>query len=238
MNSLIQLVQLEKILVKKEIIPGLDVWFGSLDQPIWITNRITKCLSFDEVERAKQFLFQSDQTRYMVSRGLLRWILGQYTNNCPENIMFNYSLYGKPYLNEVQSRGISFNLSHSHNYVCIAVGNSKVVGVDIEFENHSFNFVPIIECIFTDREKQALLKFEYSKRRAFFYETWVRKEALVKGIGKGLSHPLQSFDVLESHVGIKDENNLLKKWVIKSLDIHPCYKAAVCYRENKQNYEG
>ncbi|MED3993764.1 MULTISPECIES: 4'-phosphopantetheinyl transferase family protein [Peribacillus] len=226
----IQSIQLESVLTKKEVIPGLDVWFGSLIQPNWIKRRLKEYLLNEEKERAKQFIDQKSRSRYIISRGLLRWIIGKYINDCPENIMFKYNPYGKPYLDEIHRTGISFNLSHSHDYLCIAIGSGKDIGIDVEFVRQLFNFISVIDYIFTEREKQTFLTLEHSKQCEFFYEVWVRKEAFVKAIGKGLSYSLTSFDVLDLNIEIKAKNGHLTAWEIKELNLDTNYKAAVCYR--------
>jgi 4'-phosphopantetheinyl transferase len=75
----------------------------------------------------------------------------------------------------------------------LAVSREREIGVDIEAVR------PIEDDIagqyFSPREVAALRALPESEHLAAFYRCWTRKEAIVKAIGEGLSHPLTSFDV-------------------------------------------
>jgi 4'-phosphopantetheinyl transferase len=65
-------------------------------------------------------------------------------------------------------------------------------------------------------------------RPAAFFRIWTRKEAYVKGIGKGLSMPLTAVDVRESPIAVRRAGGAPQPaWVCRDLDVAPGYAAAV-----------
>ena len=79
-----------------------------------------------------------------------------------------------------------------------------------------------------------------SRERAFF-DCWTRKEAFVKAIGEGLSHPLDSFDVT---LAPDDEPALLRlavapnehdRWSLCALDPAPGYASALAVEATAVN---
>lgn len=81
-----------------------------------------------------------------------------------------YGEYKKPYHNDFY-----FNISHSKNYICVAIGE-KELGIDIEEERkYVHNF-----------ERKVFSKKDFELGISNVIETWVIKEAYSKYKGKGL----------------------------------------------------
>ncbi len=55
-------------------------------------------LDGDEQRRAQRFYRDRDRHTFILSRGGLRWLLGQYLQQAPQHITFGYGEYGKPEL--------------------------------------------------------------------------------------------------------------------------------------------
>ncbi len=53
----------------------------------------------------------------------------------------------------------------------------------------------VARSFFTKGERDALAALPEERRLRAFYETWTRKEALLKAFGSGLTVPLDSFEV-------------------------------------------
>src|ERR1700722_7209704 len=77
---------------------ALQVWKITLplDNPIF--NRLKMCLSDDEIQKARKFYSESDQKRFIATRGVLRELIAAYQKIHTNNIHFAHNLYGKPYL--------------------------------------------------------------------------------------------------------------------------------------------
>jgi hypothetical protein len=67
------------------------------------------------------------------------------------------------------------------------------LGVDLELVRDVPDLHAIAERHFAPNEMKEFLRLAPERRREAFYVTWTRKEALVKGLGLGVSFPLDSF---------------------------------------------
>ena len=154
----------------------------------------------------------------MVGRGVLRLLLGRYLATRPENVRFDYGSHGKPALaGEQRASSLRFNASHSGELALYAFVHDYEVGVDVEYIKEDFATEEIAERYFTTREVNTLLALAKADRPAGFFRFWARKESYIKAIGKGLSHPLNQFDVSMEIPG----------WSILDLDVDPGYSAAL-----------
>src|SRR5437762_14383062 len=69
------------------------------------------------------------------------------------------------------------------------------VGVDIERIRPMSDLEAIAERSFSPHERQELRRLASGDRNEGFFNCWTRKEAFIKAVGEGLSHPLERFDV-------------------------------------------
>lgn len=122
---------------------------------------------------------------------------------------------GKPFFPDSD---ICFSLSHSGVYAVCAVSDCEV-GVDIEAPRA--NSLKLAKRFFTQSESEAISSCDVPDKE--FCRYWVRKEAYIKAIGKGLACPLNSFDAADR----------IGDYSAKSIDfgeycIGICVKAAEC----------
>ncbi|WP_245876318.1 4'-phosphopantetheinyl transferase family protein [Tychonema bourrellyi] len=183
----------------KDLILNSDevhVWRVDLEMRASCLQSLQESLSTDELKRAERFYFQKDRAHFIAARGILRKILGCYLNKNPNELRFSYNPYGKPSLvTAVSEYKLCFNLSHSHGIALIAVEQNREVGIDIERIRKDFPYQQIAESFFSPFENAVLRSLpEHQQLRAFF-TCWTRKEAYIKAVGKGLSIPLNGFDV-------------------------------------------
>ena len=99
----------------------------------------------------------------------------------------NYSDDGKPVLES--DKGICFNISHSDDYVTLALSDSQV-GCDIQ-EIRPYN--PKIAVRHYCENETRLIENSDNKDDAFI-RLWALKESILKFTGKGLSGGLASYD--------------------------------------------
>ena len=177
--------------------PGRDevhVWRAALDRDDSEVERLWAALTPDERERAQRFHFDRDRRRFVVARGVLREILGHSLALAPALIRFAYNEYGKPSLRE-DADGLRFNASHSAGAALYACTSGREVGVDIELLRDDFASFEVAERFFSPAEVRSLGSLPAHLRTQGFFNCWTRKEAYIKALGKGLSHPLDSFCV-------------------------------------------
>jgi 4'-phosphopantetheinyl transferase len=150
-------------------------------------------LSPAERHRARQFRFEDDRRRYTAAHVALRRILADYLGATPASIHFSTTNYGKPEL--VNGSGLRFNLSHSGDWAVVAVTWRQQVGVDMEQHRDDLECMELARRFFSKQEIYELEHVCDSERARAFFDCWTRKEAYVKAIGHGLSHPLETFSV-------------------------------------------
>src|SRR5687768_3356415 len=76
----------------------VHLWQLPLSQPHYQLAVLEALLSPDEITRAEHFAFPQLRAYYVASRGMLRRILGAYTNTTPTELTLAYTEHGKPYL--------------------------------------------------------------------------------------------------------------------------------------------
>jgi len=174
----------------------IHVWRVSLAQTESCLQSLQQTLSTDERTKADRFRFPKDRSQFIVSRGALRAILSRYLNISSHILRFDYNPYGKPSLIVPQGGNtLRFNLSHSRGMALIALTKNRDIGVDIEGINQNFSCREIAEKFFSPLENSVLRSLPEHLQATAFFTCWTRKEAYIKAVGKGLSIPLNQFDV-------------------------------------------
>ncbi|MGL5063191.1 MAG: 4'-phosphopantetheinyl transferase family protein, partial [Microcoleus sp.] len=77
----------------------------------------------------------------------------------------------------------------------IAITENRNIGIDIECIRTNIPYQEIAERFFSPLEKTVLRSLPEHLQHQAFFTCWTRKEAYIKAVGKGLSIPLDRFDV-------------------------------------------
>jgi 4'-phosphopantetheinyl transferase len=215
--------------------PGeVHIWRIRLNVPQ--EKAIVAATLLDGAERAKagRFRHLSDRRRYIAAHAKLRQILGLYAGCEPEEIGYRFNEFGKPSLsNNGQAREIRFNLAHSGELGLMCVSRGREVGVDIELIKPEFAGMDVAKKFFSPHEVEQLITMPAPLRTSAFFRCWTFKEAFIKAKGRGLSIPLDSFDVsLAPRLGTalllsRDDPRDVDRWHIRELSIQDGYAAAV-----------
>jgi 4'-phosphopantetheinyl transferase len=174
-------------------VDDVHVWRISLEIGDAALARLRESLSEDERQRAERYHFEKDRRHFVAGRGTLRAILARYLERRSEDVCFAYTNYGKPLLTD--DAVLRFNLTHSHGLALLAVTLGREIGVDLEHIRDNLEGEQLAERFFSPREVAALRALPPELRREAFFHCWTRKEAYIKANGKGLSLPLDQFDV-------------------------------------------
>lgn len=211
-----------------ELSQRIDLWIGSMSQ--WNPEEISLD-SVPEEERleAQKFRFEDLRDRALIGKALLRRILAKYTGTSPLAFQIARGEKGKPYLPLYPD--LRFNLSHSKDMFLCGVTYGAEIGVDVEAVDGMRDSMAIADRFFARKERALFEGLADSDCRSMFFRCWTRKEAFIKGTGKGLSQDLQSFDVTSDTVmllacdGSTQEKD--SGWIVRSF--LPCtgYSAAV-----------
>ncbi|MBO0766892.1 MAG: 4'-phosphopantetheinyl transferase superfamily protein [Hyphomicrobiaceae bacterium] len=211
---------------------AVHVWRARLDWPDASAVALEPILSGDERERIARLHFQRDRRRSLISRGLLRTLLGRYLDMPPEALAFGYSPYGKPAL-AVPDTPLRFNVSHSGELLLIAVTLERALGVDVEEIRRDMEVLEIAARFFSPSERDRLASVPEVLRHDAFFDCWTRKEAYIKAKGDGLSLPLDQFDVAFGPglparlLATRPDQAEARRWWLRELDVAEGYKAAL-----------
>jgi len=170
----------------------IQVWYLNLDNPDQKLSTWKGFLSEEEADRANQFHFEHDRRRYIARRGILRQLLGKYTNQDPGEVVYQPNPYGKLSL---PSHQLKFNLSSSHNRAVFAFSPGYEVGVDLEKVQSMAEFDRMVKRWFSPSEQAGIFSLAPVLQMDAFFHVWTQKESFVKAHGEGLSMPLEDFSV-------------------------------------------
>ena len=203
------------------------MWRQRLEQPPELQETFLRTLAEDERTRANRFHFDKHRRHFVAGRGFLRALLARYLGTMPEEVRFAYGPYGKPVLDgEHRESSLRFNASHSGDWAAYAFVQDHEIGVDVEHIKADFEAEGIAERFFSALEVQTLYALADEEKPAAFFRCWTRKEAYIKAIGSGLSHPLDSFDVTFAP-GEPAALSRAEGWTLFDLDVAPEYAAAL-----------
>lgn len=213
---------------------NLQIYQASLNiSPIEV-ERLWQFLSDDERSRADRYKRAYLKRNFVAARGNLRVILAQCLDCEPQEIDFNYSDRGKPYISGI-TQAPYFNLSHSGDWAIYAVCSDREVGIDLEAINLNADVDSIAKRYFLESEQQVLQHLgDRAKHLAnlAFYQAWTLKEAYGKATGQGIAHILDRVNVaplLASPIGKTLE---IDQWTLKLLDheinLGANYASALC----------
>ncbi len=136
-------------------------------------RQLIPSLQLQHWQRRRQ---HADQLRSILAHAATRLLLADKLS-CPANtIRFSLQSQGKPVL-AAPSKGWHFNISHSGQWVVIALARYPV-GVDIEYHADSPE-AGLLEHCFTAQEQMRI------HSRSDFYHAWCSKEAALKAAGTG-----------------------------------------------------
>jgi len=197
----------------------------------------------EELDQEKKYHFEKDQLSFVIRRGILRSLLGNYLGKDPSEISYRKGSYGKLYLdNQMNHNKVNFNISISKSIALFGFTVNREIGIDIEYNNSALELASVANNYFSKQEKEELAKLPRKEFIKGFYNCWTRKEAYLKAIGKGLLLSLDQFNVSLSPnrparlISSKRSENEEKNWSIHELPIpFEDYTASLVYEGENCN---
>lgn len=169
--------------------------------PMWLVDvprsrpgHVTELLSPAERARAPRYKNEALRSRYIVAHGSLRIILRDIYGVPINEQELTENEFGKPFLSLIPQ--LHFSISYSADYALIGVSENGEIGVDIETMRLITDADDLAELHYTPHERsvfQAHRPSEVELSRKFL-SIWVRKEACVKALGRGLGIPLNQVE--------------------------------------------
>ena len=146
----------------------------------------------DKRSSIKRYHFYIDAQRSLLGDTLTRYAICKEFNLLNNQLSFMVNKYGKPGL---LNSNIEYNISHAGQFVVCALNDKGPVGVDVELVKNSC--LDLAKRFFTENEYRYLLSQLVENQSEYFCQLWTMKESYIKMVGKGLSIPLNSFNVLD-----------------------------------------
>jgi len=198
----------------------VDVWHGDILPEALEEQNYYCLLNKTEKEKAASFIRPELQQKYINTRGRLRQVLGSYLNIKPQQINIQIAEYGKPF---IEGAELFFNLSHTGNKLVLAVSNTGEIGIDLERYKQRHNLIGLVKKCFSALEQDYWLGLSESQKTIQFYRFWVRKEAFVKAVGRGIAIGLNQCEVnpddLTRFLTIPSNYGLLEDWKIVDVQL-------------------
>lgn len=201
--------------------PGLADYQASLDK--------------DELATAERFKFTELKERYIISHGILRQLLAERVSESAASLRIEKTEFGKPLLPDHPA--VSFNMSHSGDILAVAIGSQCQLGVDVECYKPRNAWEGLVKKCFAPEEADFWYSLDKAERSHAFYQFWVKKEAFVKAVGKGITLGLDQCvvnpDDFTSFLRVPELTGLADQWQIYALNLSENeFGAVVCDREN------
>jgi len=150
-------------------------------------------LSAQELARMNCLRHERDRVLFLWARGLVRTVLASYLDCSCHEVRFAANDFGKPILQVGARLPLHFNLTHSRGAIALAVSGGREVGIDVEERRRPVEYLPLAERFFAETEARHLRGLHPDELPDAFFAIWTLKEAFVKGIGRGLTFPLEAF---------------------------------------------
>jgi 4'-phosphopantetheinyl transferase len=168
------------------------LWLVPLWAPPARQAELEALLEPHERERLERFAFPWLRTRYAVAHAALRTVAARCLGRSPAALRFAVGPHGKPYL---PGTDLELNLSHAGDWGMIALGHDRPVGVDLEAIVPRRVDGSMIRAVTSAAERAAFATMPAHEHAIAFFRLWVRKEAVIKALGTGLSRALDTIDV-------------------------------------------
>jgi 4'-phosphopantetheinyl transferase len=216
------------------VVPGppdadeVHVWRLDFERPPWSLADLATVLTPDERDRADRYRAGQVREQFVLSRGVLRKLLGRYLETPPNAVPITYAPAGKPVL---AGGSLHFNVTHTSGLALVAVARCRV-GVDVERVRDVPDMAGLVERFFSAVERQTFRQMPSEKRTPAFYRGWVCKEAVIKAAGASMQY-LDGFDVeldparSAAVLAVRHAALASSGWVVADWEPSPGFAAAV-----------
>jgi 4'-phosphopantetheinyl transferase len=177
----------------------IHVWVADFNKMVPHTEYFFSIMSEDEKKKAADYKFEKDKIRYIISRGVLRELVSNYTDGLPGDVKFFYNKSGKPYISG--KNNLKFNLSHSGDFAIYAFASGTEIGIDMEYIRNLENPDSLAKTTLSDIEYKIFKSTPGNGRLGLFFRYWIHKEAFLKADGQGITNSLKNIEFLEGKNG-------------------------------------
>jgi len=194
----------------------VELWRVRLDEE---RSDAPSPLSAAENARAERLRIPDVRRRFIAARSALRRILGGQLGIDPAAVEILAGINGKPKVGAVGS-DLEFNLSHSGEWMVVALCHGHPVGVDIESANARLRAREIADRYFTPRENESLRAGSETDYARSFLQLWTAKEAVMKATALGVARGLGEVEICLNPLScIRPPTASGSPWQLTTLDV-------------------
>lgn len=216
----------------------VHLWRATLDPHDAPTSGTAAALGLDHAERTRlaRFRLPEGAARYAQTRGLLRRVLGRILGVPPADVPIETGTGGKPVLARAHpARALHFNLAHTGDLVVVAVCPTMPVGIDVEELAPVPDLDALAARVLHPAERALLSGAGAGRRLEQFLQLWTRKEALLKGMGVGLSEDVAHTSVADPARPVYDAGPArapgeAEAWIVHDLGVSDGFVGALAVR--------
>ncbi len=215
----------------------LDIWHGDILPTEPEEHNYYELLNDDEKQKSATFTRVEVQKKYIKTHGVLRKVLGDYLKTHPQEINIKTGEHGKPFVDDE----LFFNLTHTGNRFAIAVSNCGEVGIDLEHYRERNNLQGLVEKCFSKQENDYWQGLSKEQKIIMFYRFWVRKEAFVKAVGRGIALGLDQCGISPQDqsrfLTLPKEYGVVEDWKIVDITLEEGDVCAVVIKDMEFKYK-
>ena len=152
---------------------------------------LSKNLPENIKKKALLYRINRKKTQYIHSQWIRYFILSNMLECGFSDLVFEQNENGRPFL--INSSNIDFNISHSNDYIILAISFDSKVGIDIEIISKKISILGIAEKYFSTQEYHWLSSLPKDKLTYWFYKIWTYKESCLKLTGEDMFVGLKKF---------------------------------------------
>lgn len=185
-----------------------DVWWERVEDHAGATAVLLP----DEAAAAARFQLDHDRATYIASRVAQRRIMQKYLPLEPLRIVHycpycaqagSASSHGRPTIDG----SLDYSVSHSRDWIAIAVLDSARVGVDVEAVDASNDLTAVATSMFTPHEMISCGQVADRSHASCLLNLWTRKEAASKVTAVGLRAPFERLDATDDRIEMPTPND-------------------------------
>jgi 4'-phosphopantetheinyl transferase len=201
--------------------PSAQVWqvadSAVMAVPLTAVDPKPNLLSPAEQAQADRIHHKQRRHTFLASRTLLRQWLSQVTGQPANRLTLGTGPHGKPFL--VEDPSLQFNLSHGGDWLAIVLRDRHAVGIDIEPIQPRKRLDQLCRRYLSEGESRTVLSLPPDQAQTQFLRYWTCKEAYVKGLGVGLTIPLNTVNLT-----LPDPQSAEPQWIQPAQGLEPDWR--------------
>lgn len=212
---------------------SVDIWMWDNADLIADAPHLATLLDAEEIARRDRQASLEKGQHWAISRAKVRTYLAQILDMPARALEFEENEFGKLSLAGTRRAGLDFSISHDDSWTVLAICKGAPVGVDIESVKTLTR--EEMDWPLSRVERQHLAEVVSDDVPQAFFRYWTLKEAFIKGLGLGVSFPLEDFDMTPCGeppglLRVKGDPEAVKNWVFEAYEIRPGLRFALAVR--------